>query len=135
LYRCGRKAEALALYRRLRARLVHDLGVEPGAEVARTHQAILAGDAELDHPTADVVAAGEPPAQLPTGIADFTGRQVHLETVCATLRQEPAPAAAGASRVVVISGRAGVGKSALAVQAAHRVRAAFPDGQLYAVLR
>ncbi|MGH3731087.1 MAG: BTAD domain-containing putative transcriptional regulator, partial [Micromonosporaceae bacterium] len=137
LYRCGRQAEALATYRRLRDCLVADLGLEPGAEVTRLHQAILAGDPQLDvtPATAPIQLTGpEPPAQLPSGITDFTGRQAPLTTVRDALLAQ-LPAADGASRIVVVSGKAGVGKSALAVQAGHRIRAGFPDGQLYAVLR
>jgi DNA-binding SARP family transcriptional activator len=44
-YRCGRQAEALAVYQRVRTSLVQDLGVEPGPELRRLHQSILTGDA------------------------------------------------------------------------------------------
>ncbi|MEV7123302.1 AfsR/SARP family transcriptional regulator [Kitasatospora griseola] len=47
LYRTGRQADALALYRRSRRRLVAELGVEPGAELAGTQQAILRHDPAL----------------------------------------------------------------------------------------
>lgn len=45
LYRSGRQGEALAVYRRVRATLIDELGVEPGIELDRLHRAILAGDA------------------------------------------------------------------------------------------
>ena len=44
LYRCGRQAEALEAYREARAVLVEQIGVEPGAELRRLHEAILAQD-------------------------------------------------------------------------------------------
>ncbi|MFB7473611.1 BTAD domain-containing putative transcriptional regulator [Kitasatospora sp. NPDC056184] len=44
LYRTGRQAEALALYQRTRRRLVDELGIEPGAELAGVHRAILRQD-------------------------------------------------------------------------------------------
>lgn len=45
LYRSGRQGEALAVYRRVRATLIDELGVEPGIELDRLHRAVLAGDA------------------------------------------------------------------------------------------
>jgi DNA-binding SARP family transcriptional activator len=49
-YRCGRQAEALEVYRRVRACLVDDLGVEPGPELRQLHQHILAADPLLNSP-------------------------------------------------------------------------------------
>ena len=52
LYRAGRQSEALAAYRDARAGLVDEIGVEPGAELQRLHDQILAHDAALDPPAA-----------------------------------------------------------------------------------
>jgi DNA-binding SARP family transcriptional activator len=49
-YRCGRQAEALDVYHKVRASLVEDLGVEPGPELRQLHQRILAADPLLDSP-------------------------------------------------------------------------------------
>ena len=76
----------------------------------------------LDHPI---------PRQVPSDIADFTGRRSELARIRAVLcpRHEPP-----CPRVLTISGTAGVGKTALAVHAARLLADRFPDGQLYADL-
>ncbi|MGW3046048.1 BTAD domain-containing putative transcriptional regulator [Kitasatospora sp. NPDC001159] len=98
--------------------------------------------------------SGLVPAMLPPAVADFTGRERHLAAVRAALggasqdgpaqdgptQDGPARAAdpaatAGPAGPVVLTGGAGCGKSALAVQAAHLARTEFPDGVLYADLR
>jgi DNA-binding SARP family transcriptional activator len=81
-------------------------------------------------PQATVRPATQRPAQLPTDIADFTGREdqvKHLSNVLSTA----ADGDSGAVRVALVAGSGGLGKTSLAVHAAHRVRNAFPDGQLY----
>jgi tetratricopeptide (TPR) repeat protein len=73
---------------------------------------------------------GEPvtPGLLPRDVPGFTGRSEELARLAGL---------AGGGRVVVtaIGGTAGVGKTALAVHAAHQLLAEFPDGHLYADLR
>ncbi|GIJ57174.1 helix-turn-helix domain-containing protein [Virgisporangium aurantiacum] len=66
------------------------------------------------------------PHQLPADLPDFVGRTGELAEIEAALRD---------ARVVVVSGPPGVGKTALAVHVGNRVADAFPDGQLFAVLR
>jgi DNA-binding SARP family transcriptional activator/tetratricopeptide (TPR) repeat protein len=82
---------------------------------------------------ADVVAGpmAVPPAQLPADIGDFTGRETHVTHLCKMLIQGDAASGPGAVRIAVVAGAAGLGKTTLAVHAAHQVRAHFPDGQLY----
>ncbi|HVT69774.1 MAG TPA: helix-turn-helix domain-containing protein, partial [Trebonia sp.] len=70
------------------------------------------------------------PRQLPAAPRDFAGRAVEAGTLDRLL-----DAAAGGVMISVIGGMAGVGKTALAVQWAHRVAGRFPDGQLYVNLR
>ncbi|WP_158884540.1 ATP-binding protein [Amycolatopsis anabasis] len=70
------------------------------------------------------------PHQLPADVRGFTGRSGYLEKLDALIPE----AENHGDRAVVISaiaGTAGVGKTALAVHWAHRVRDRFPDGQLY----
>jgi DNA-binding SARP family transcriptional activator/tetratricopeptide (TPR) repeat protein len=70
------------------------------------------------------------PTQLPADIGDFTGRGLHVSHLCELLLtvNESSP---GAVRIAVVNGAAGLGKTTLAVHAAHQVSAQFPDGQLY----
>ncbi len=73
------------------------------------------------------------PCQLPPDIADFTGREVALERLRSRGRgRDHAPTAVVITAVV---GKAGVGKTTLAVHGAHQLRSLFPDGQLYVNLR
>ena len=72
------------------------------------------------------------PAQLPPDIADFTGRSALVRTLCTALD------GSGDHQGLVIAtviGMGGVGKTAVSLHVAHRVRESFPDGQLYADLR
>lgn len=221
LHRTGRQAEALAVHRDLRTRLVEELGVEPGPAIRRAHVEVLR---EAADPVADGSGAGEHPrrqprtgaedadserakaeragiepadfepadfqradferanaeavtghaaregndvspprddtaapshapaatrkdtpaaaraprgatprpAQLPPPPAHFTGRTSVLRDLRFALTRPGADDGSGRTPVVaVISGMAGVGKSALALQVAHQLRERFADGQLY----
>lgn len=68
LYRSGRQAEALEVYRQLASRLAEDLGIDPAAEVARLHEAILRHDPSLDV-SGPVPANGSPVADGTAGAA------------------------------------------------------------------
>ncbi|MET8689525.1 BTAD domain-containing putative transcriptional regulator [Streptomyces sp. NPDC004732] len=184
LHRTGRQAEALAVHRELRRRLVEELGVEPGAGVRDAHREVLRGSAgsagasEPSEPSGTLGASegagesegsgqseaagecapsrsegqGEPdgggkagsvdparPAQLPPSPAHFTGRHDTVRSLRLALAGGPRGGSRAdprvSPRVAVVSGMAGVGKSALAVHVAHALREEFPDGQLYVNLR
>lgn len=138
LYQCNRQADALVAYRQARARMVDELGIEPGRVLRDLHGRILNGEPlpEPDLPSSGTGPRREDrpvPAQLPPAVAAFTGRTEDLRRLDAALdggQRHP-------STVVIslIAGTAGVGKTELAVQWAHRVRPRFPDGQLYIDLR
>jgi tetratricopeptide (TPR) repeat protein len=71
------------------------------------------------------------PRQLPADVRGFVGREADLGRLAAAL----GPTGAGPVAVLVLVGTAGVGKSALAVRLAHRVRERFEGGQLFVNLR
>ena len=79
----------------------------------------------------DLEPMGARPSQLPADIGDFTGRETHVAHLCGMLLAETATSSPGAVPIAVVNGAAGLGKTTLAVHAAHQVRARFPDGQLY----
>jgi DNA-binding SARP family transcriptional activator len=140
LYQCGRQGDALAALRRARARLAADLGVDPGPALRELESDILAQAAHLAAgpgaparaaaaaapaaaPAAAAAAApgrGLAPAgaaldtgpTLGTGAAPYIGREPELAQVTRAARE----AAAGRMRVVLVTGDAGAGKTALASQ-------------------
>lgn len=101
------------------------LSGEPRARFLSAAAALAAGDGPQG-------GAPPVPAQLPPDVADFTGRDALGGELLALLTRREAPTAVVVSAV---AGRAGVGKTALAVHVAQQARAAFPDGQLYVNLR
>lgn len=122
LYRCGRRADALDIYRHARNVLVEGLGLDPGAELRELERAILANEPGLSQPPGQTVTI---PAELPAAVPDLTGRTSDLRRLDA-LREQ-----AGNAGIVLITGTAGVGKTALAAHWAHGVAGDFPDGQLW----
>jgi DNA-binding SARP family transcriptional activator/Tfp pilus assembly protein PilF len=140
LYRVGRRPDALAAYRRLWRIWTDQLGVEPGQDLRELHRRVLDDDPSLAReeppPAGAVRAAPAPgtsplprPAQLPADPPSFTGRVAELERLLALF---PDPERVPSAVVIsAIGGMAGVGKTALAVRAAHRLAPHFPDGQLF----
>lgn len=157
----GRYGEALAVYQSARQVLVSELGTEPGPDLRRLHQQILASDPSLAGPgrrhsppaavtvagttatavgattTTTATAAGShggkaPPRQLPVAARLFAGRAAELG---ALRRITDEPGSAGLPVIIAVTGAAGVGKTALALRWAHEVAGRFPDGQLHADLR
>ncbi|MGZ3141346.1 AfsR/SARP family transcriptional regulator [Lentzea chajnantorensis] len=135
LYRSGRQSEALAAYQRVSRLLGDELGIDPGDELRRVHGQVLSGSIDAVAPAVSgaAVVAAKPervvPSQLPADIPDFVGRDEAVALIIALLRT------AQGVPVVTLAGPPGVGKTALAVHAAHRMRSDFPDGQLYVNLR
>ncbi|WP_053737270.1 AfsR/SARP family transcriptional regulator [Nocardia sp. NRRL S-836] len=117
LHRAGRPAEALAAYQECRAVLADELGVEPGEALRRLQAELL---------RAKPVGA-QAVRQLPPDVVTFAGRSRELALIRSQVRPDRVA-------VCVVTGQAGIGKSALAVRAAHEIAGSFPDGQLYADL-
>ncbi|HUR02618.1 MAG TPA: tetratricopeptide repeat protein [Nonomuraea sp.] len=129
----GEQAAALRLFSDLRERLRDGLGIQPGPELQEAYlrtlrrQAGTAAPTPAPHPSG--LSPDHVPAELPPDIATFTGRDRQIRELNAYLTAvDGYPTAA---RVSVISGTAGVGKTALAVHWSHHVRHRFTDGQLF----
>jgi DNA-binding SARP family transcriptional activator len=130
LYRAGRVADALDAYRRARRAFIDELGLDPSPHFQQLERAVLTHDPVLGAPGAGLHGPAslipEVPKQLPPGTGSLTGRQESIEQLRAALRP-------GDSflPVVLVTGPAGAGKTALAVHVCHLVRDRFPDGQLF----
>ncbi|MBP2473776.1 DNA-binding SARP family transcriptional activator/tetratricopeptide (TPR) repeat protein [Crossiella equi] len=125
LHRCGRTAEALGTYQVAQHTLVRLTGARPGAELRALHQRVLTADPVLAAPPTRPAGPSAPPVhQLPSGVADFVGREELLDAL-----------ERGHGPVTVLCGQPGVGKTALAVQLGHRLKQRYPDGQLAVNLR
>ena len=113
LYRSGRQADALEAYRRAREALVDAIGVEPGPELRRLHEAILRQDPSLDLPA----AAADLPPELEAG-TPLVGRDAELEA----LREHWRRARAGDGAELLVAGAPGIGKTRLAAELAAEVQ-------------
>ena len=116
LYRSGRQADALETFQEARRVLADELGLEPGPELRRLQEAILAHDPAI----AAVPVARRRRGNLP-GAFDVVRRpRGGARARSRALLQE--------HRLVTLIGPPGVGKSRLAVEAARSLEAEFPDG-------
>ncbi|HWN28898.1 MAG TPA: BTAD domain-containing putative transcriptional regulator, partial [Actinomycetospora sp.] len=118
----GRRADALQAYIDARARLVDELGIEPGAELQALHTELLRDDVEVPAPRPGRPrdeAPEEPVRTLPTVRSRLIGREGEVADVLALL---------GRGGLVTVVGTAGCGKTRLAVEVARRAAARFPDG-------
>jgi predicted ATPase/DNA-binding SARP family transcriptional activator len=125
LYRVGRHAEALSVFRAYRERLDEELGLEPSEAMRTVQQAVLrqALDAELapppEPPSTTVHRAPRRAERVPSPRTSFVGRDEELATVNAGLID---------ARIVTLLGPGGAGKTRLATEVARRHGGAFAGG-------
>ena len=105
LYRGGRQADALETFQEARRVLAEQLGLEPGPELRKLQEAILAHDPAI----APVPVVAPRRGNLPSPTTSFVGREHELAEVVALLREH---------RLVTLTGPPGVGKSRLALEVA-----------------
>jgi len=130
LYRSGRQAEALAVYRDARRVLVAELGIEPGPALQQLERAILRHEAALElesRPKPPRVRRERPPTR-PTGIpkhaSSFVGRAHELRVIHALLQRPDVG-------LLTLTGPGGAGKTRLALEAAARLTGPFADGVFF----
>ena len=129
----GQQAAALEVFEQLRHRLGDELGLRPGPELNRAQQQVLRQHVSIAPPPAAPGPAKDAPpvCQLPPAVADFTGRETEIAQLTDLLSADESRPGVP---IAMISGLPGVGKTALALRVAHKIRSAFPDGQLWAQL-
>ncbi|MFD5462214.1 BTAD domain-containing putative transcriptional regulator [Kitasatospora sp. NPDC127059] len=134
LHHAGRSSEALDAYHRARQVLADELGARPGVELTAAFTLALGPD------SAPAVRADSPqpalnPVRVRPNLLPRTPRGFHGRTAESAALTAAAAAAGPDGPVVVVTGPAGVGKTALAVHWAADRCSDFPDGTLYADLR
>jgi DNA-binding SARP family transcriptional activator/tetratricopeptide (TPR) repeat protein len=125
----GRQAEALAAYERIRANLREQLGLDPGERLRDAQLGVLQQRWRVRGTASRRVVQ-----QAPAAPAGFVGREAELGRIIAALDRADHETRYASSRVVLVHGAAGSGKTALAHVAGHRLRQRYPGGHLYADL-
>jgi predicted ATPase/DNA-binding SARP family transcriptional activator len=119
LYRSGRQAEASDLFHKTRAVLVDQLGMEPGPDLQKLFKSILNQDPGLNLAPARTVKPPRSADNLPIQLTSFIGRADEIAQIKQLFSQ---------SRMVTITGPAGMGKTRLGIEVARQLREFNPDG-------
>jgi DNA-binding SARP family transcriptional activator len=129
LHGANRRADALEAYRAVSRLLADELGIGPGPDLCAVHEQILSG--ARPETISATTTAGPCPRQLPMPTDGIVGRDGEIDEIVQIL--DPAP---GRPRhpLVLVTGPEGVGKTTVAVAAAHRLARRYSDGQLFARL-
>ncbi len=123
LYRSGRQADALEVYRSARRVLAEELGLEPSPALQELEQAILRQEPGLAAPQAPASST----RPLPVPPTPLVGRRLELAAVSALFRDEGA-------RLVTLTGPGGTGKTRLGLAVAHALAPELRDGALFVSL-
>lgn len=150
LHLAGRTAEALHAYGEFRTRLREHSGLDPRPSTRRLYQQLLKDEPPEPAPASALAMAVRPgptpvtvtvparptPAAVPDTLdrdpPDFVGRRADVAAIVAEVEGR---LGAGETALLVIDGMPGIGKSTLALFAAHRLRHHCPDGALQLHLR
>src|SRR5437763_625301 len=128
MVRDGRRAFAAGDAERAASRLTEALGLWYGRPLADVPPTPLV---EAEAERLNELRLGADELRITAELADFTGRDEQVRHLCDLLSGTGASGDPGAVRIAVVAGAGGLGKTSLAVHAAHRVRRRFSDGQLY----
>ncbi|MFF3074429.1 BTAD domain-containing putative transcriptional regulator [Kitasatospora sp. NPDC057936] len=123
LHQEGRSAEAVTVYGEARRRLAEEAGIDPGPALREALAQVQSLLAEVCAPTLATV-------RLPREPGRFVGREAELARLSEHFGGDGGP-----HPPVLVTGPAGVGKTALVLRWAHRHAAAFPDGRVAVNLR